>query len=196
MRYRVTSDEKEFEVTVERIDEEDADKLPKVDSAEIVLEAIKTEYNHCVSRSEKLDNKIYILLTICAFVFAFSTTSLTQIRNFSKPVTLTQECMLITYMVILIGNIGLFGYLLFKLVKLLEGEKIKRLDAEDLLIGDFFSLPPKVAARAIAQIYLDAMTVNNSKLEVRFQAFNSCSKLLFSVIVLSIAESFLGNFLQ
>lgn len=196
MRYRVTLDEKEFEITVEKIGEECADKLLEVDSAESALEAIKAEYDHCVSRSEKLDNKIYILLTICAFVFAFSTTSITQIKNFSKPITLAQECMLITYMVILIGNIVLFAYLLFKLVKLLEGEKIKRLDAEDVLTGDFFSLPPKVAARAIAQIYLDAMTVNNSKLEVRFQAFNSCSKLLFPVIVLSIAESFLGNFLQ
>ena len=36
-------------------------------SEELAYEATKVEYDHCVQRSEKLDNKVYIILTVYAF---------------------------------------------------------------------------------------------------------------------------------
>jgi hypothetical protein len=37
---------------------------------DISYEIVKAEYDYCLSRSEKLDNKIYILLTVCAFLIS------------------------------------------------------------------------------------------------------------------------------
>ena len=76
MKYTVIMNEIEYEVDVEKKDQIFSCNNEQEHSAELILTLIKSEYDHCVSRSEKLDNKIYILLTICAFVFAFFTSNL------------------------------------------------------------------------------------------------------------------------
>lgn len=51
-------------------------------SEDIVFDAMKEEYEHCVKRSEKLDNKIYILLTVCAFIFVLLTSIIEKASTF------------------------------------------------------------------------------------------------------------------
>ena len=62
-------------------------------------------------------------------------------------------------------------------------------------MGDLFSLPPKQAARVIGHIYLDAMTENNINIEERFLIFNKCTQLLFFIVLFSIIEKFIENFM-
>ena len=83
----------------------------------------------------------------------------------------------------MVSNTVLFIYLLYKLVELLKGQRIKRLDPMDLIKGDVFNLDKKIAARTISTIYLDAMTMDNQNLKMRFQEYNRCSKCLFPIIL-------------
>lgn len=164
-------------------------------AAQIALDAVKTEYDHCILRSERLDNKIYILLSICAFLFAFSMSSINKLGTLSMPQSIRDLIFIVMYIMITLVNTGMFIYLIYQLVKLLKGEKIKRLDAKDVLMGDLFSLPPKQAARVIGHIYLDAMTENNINIEERFLIFNKCTQLLFFIVLFSIIEKFIENFM-
>lgn len=192
--YRVKVKDMEYDVEVEQIGT-DTSTTDAEHSAEMVFEAIKNEYDHCVARSEKLDNKVYILLTICAFVFAFATSIYSKISSLTKPETIEKEILLIVFIVLLMSNTVLFIYLLYKLVELLKGQRIKRLDPMDLMKEDVFNLDKKTASRTISMIYLDAMTMNNQNLEMRFQEYNRCSKCLFPIILISIILSILSNFL-
>lgn len=86
----------EYDVEVEKIGA-DTSTTDAEHSAEMVFEAIKNEYDHCVARSEKLDNKVYILLTICAFVFAFATSIYSKISSITKPETIEKEILLFEF---------------------------------------------------------------------------------------------------
>ena len=49
------------------------------------FEAIKAEYDYCVTRAEKLENKVYILLAACAFVFVLLTTQIEKAGKLGVP---------------------------------------------------------------------------------------------------------------
>lgn len=52
-----------------KIEEMSSQKEQAETAEDIAYSAFLSEYDHCVQRSEKLDNKVYILLTVCAFLF-------------------------------------------------------------------------------------------------------------------------------
>lgn len=56
-------------------------------SASICFEAIKAEYGYCVTRAEKLENKVYILLAAFAFIFVLLTTQSEKAGNVNLPQT-------------------------------------------------------------------------------------------------------------
>lgn len=188
MKYRVSIDEKEYDVDVEAVSQAGFSIHKNYDAVQYALDAVKLEYEHCIQRSEKLDNKIYILLTVCTFIFALPISSISKISNINMPTKVVGLIALIIFIVMLLVTILLLIYVLFKLVKLLGGIKIKRLDPIDIIDADLFSIEPQVAARCISRIYYDALTENNEKLEHRFEVFNQCVKLLFPIIILSLLE--------
>lgn len=66
-------------------------------SEEIVFDAIKVEYEHCVQRSEKLDSKINILLTVCAFIFVLLTSIIEKAGTFNTPMGMAQFSWIVIY---------------------------------------------------------------------------------------------------
>ena len=68
IRYNVKVNDQIYQVDLER-DTTIHDAESTESSADICFEAIKAEYDYCVTRAEKLENKVYILLAACAFVF-------------------------------------------------------------------------------------------------------------------------------
>ena len=81
--YTVNVDEKTYHITVEH------NNNPSINhtdfSEELSYESTKAEYDHCVQRSEKLDNKVYILLTVYAFLFVLLCDIIKKISCFSFP---------------------------------------------------------------------------------------------------------------
>ena len=73
IRYNVKVNDQIYQVDLEKdTTTQGAEKTES--SADICFEAIKAEYDYCVTRAEKLENKVYILLAACAFVFVLLTT--------------------------------------------------------------------------------------------------------------------------
>lgn len=71
-------------------------------SASICFEAIKAEYDYCVTRAEKLENKVYILLAACAFIFVLLTTQIEKAGNVNLPQTKPELCGIIFYAILLV----------------------------------------------------------------------------------------------
>ena len=80
IRYNVKVNDQIYQVDLER-DTTIHDAESTESSADICFEAIKAEYDYCVTRAEKLENKVYILLAACAFVFALLTTQIDDLLN-------------------------------------------------------------------------------------------------------------------
>lgn len=66
IRYNVKVNDQIYQVDLER-DTTIHDAESTESSADICFEAIKAEYDYCVTRAEKLENKVYILLAACAY---------------------------------------------------------------------------------------------------------------------------------
>lgn len=71
-------------------------------SASICFKAIKAEYDYCVTRAEKLENKVYILLAACAFIFVLLTTQIEKAGNVNLPQTKPELCGIIFYAILLV----------------------------------------------------------------------------------------------
>jgi hypothetical protein len=193
-KYEVIVNGKKFDIDLKK--DGQSEILTDSKSVDMCYESIKSEYEHCMDRVARFDNKIYILITICTFIFSFAMTTITQqIKNFDLPKFDIGEILFIFYMIVLVIIIILFIILLCKLIYLLEGIKIRRLDANDLYKLNYFEEDSVSTARGIGELYWLAMSENNEKLEWRFLKFNKYSKLLIPIIILSIVEIFLGNFL-
>lgn len=73
MRYTIQVDGNLYTV---KIEEDPTHKETNETAEDIAYSALLSEYDHCVQRAEKLDNKVYILLTVCAFLFVLLTSVL------------------------------------------------------------------------------------------------------------------------
>ena len=102
-------------------------------SEDIVFDAMKEEYEHCVKRSEKLDNKIYILLTVCAFIFVLLTSIIEKASTFQMSQDMTKISLIIIYWLLLLVDVVIFCVLLEKLVVLLGSIEFQRLDINNIM---------------------------------------------------------------
>ena len=82
MEYKVQIDDNSYVVEIEEMTVSNA--LNKT-AEDIAYSAFLSEYDHCVQRSEKLDNKVYILLTVCAFLFVLLTRVISAAGKFRFP---------------------------------------------------------------------------------------------------------------
>ena len=87
-------------------------------SAQMTLEAIKGEYEHCIARAEKLDNKITIFLAVYVLLFSSYANSVLQINSIQKSLSINLVCGLIIYLIVLLLLGGLYIYLLYKITPL------------------------------------------------------------------------------
>ena len=128
VRYRVYTSDKEYEIFVEAMDEETIN-CTKDTGEDVSFTAAQDEYNHCFQRSAKLDNKVYILLTVCAFLFVMLSEAIKKLSEFAIPQTKNQLIVEGGYIVILTLSVATFIIILVKLIGLLRGIKLSRFDS-------------------------------------------------------------------
>ena len=105
--YTAIIDNKEYVI---KINKRNSDTSPEnlntitveEDSSEICLNAVLEEYQHSVRRSEKLDNKVYILSTICGFIFVFITDIISNLGTFQVPTDIAQTWLVRSYIALTI----------------------------------------------------------------------------------------------
>lgn len=165
-------------------------------SASICFEAIKAEYDYCVTRAEKLENKVYILLAACAFVFVLLTTQIEKTGKMELPQSGRELLGMIIYVLLLIlaviSNIGM----LVKAVNLLKSVRFERLDSGLILTMGLPDEKDTTTVRFIGRLYIQHTAKNNAILEKKYTAFNKCVDLFcvstVALIALAMISIFLG----
>lgn len=165
------------------------------DASEVCLNAIMEEYQHVVRRSEKLDNKVYILSTICGFIFAFITGIISNLSDFQMPKNRVQTNLVIIY-IILVALMSLFYlYTIYKLGILLTARAIQRLTPDYLLLHKIYDIKEKYARIFIASQYVKAINDSNKILEKCFKEFNGCIYRTAFILILAFILHFLNLFI-
>lgn len=165
------------------------------DASEVCLNAIMEEYQHVVRRSEKLDNKVYILSTICGLIFAFITGIISNLLDFQMPKNRVQTNLVIIY-IILVALMSLFYlYTIYKLGILLTARAIQRLTPDYLLLHKIYDIKEKYARIFIASQYVKAINDSNKILEKCFKEFNGCIYRTAFILILAFILHFLNLFI-
>ena len=189
----VSLDEKTYHATVEQNNKPPLNHTSS--SEELSYESTKAEYEHCVQRSQKLDNKVYIILTVDAFLSVILYDIINGISDFSFPKSHIQLALLIIYSILLALNVFLYVLTLIQLTHLLKGVAIERFEPLKILEKEMIMADPKAVAKYICSRYNQCINTNNNILEIRFKKFNRCVNYMISIIIISIVLMFISNFI-
>ena len=191
--YTVNVDKRTYHITVEHNNNPSQNHTDF--SEELSYETTKAEYDHCVQRSEKLDNKVYIILTVYAFLFVLLCDIIKKISDFSFPKDNVQLALLIIYSILLTLNVSLYVLPLIQLTHLLKGVAIQRFDPQIILKREMIDANSKAVAKYICSRYNQCIDTNKNILEKRFEKFNKCVNCMIPLIIISIFLMFISNFI-
>lgn len=107
IRYNVKVNDQIYQVDLEKATTTQGAENTE-SSADICFEAIKAEYDYCVTRAEKLENKVYILLAACAFVFVLLTTQIEKTGELGMPQSRSELLGIIIYVILLVVAVALY----------------------------------------------------------------------------------------
>lgn len=193
-RYNVKVNDQTY--CVEVTDVEESTTNNEESSASICFEAIKAEYDYCVTRAEKLENKVYILLAACAFIFVLLTTQIEKAGNVNLPQTKPELYGIIIYAILLVMAIVSNVTMIIMLVNLLKSMIFGRLDSGLLLTEGLLDEKDTTAVRFIGSIYTKNTDNNNAFLEKKYTEFNKCVGLFcvstVTLISLAVVSNFIG----
>ena len=192
-KYDVQVENKTYSVEIEKTSNmHQNDKTAE----DIAKDAFLSEYDHCVQRAEKLDNKVYILLTVCAFLFVLLTSTISEAAHFAFPHNGLAFTLIMLYVLLLICDVAVYSLMLIKLVGLLKSVPFARFNTRERLKYDLIAQTPETIARYLGTKYVRCIDYNNELLEKRYKAFNFCVNLLVTDVVISILLAFVCVFIS
>lgn len=195
IRYNVKINNQIYQVDLEKDTAVTQDAENIESSADICFEAIKAEYDYCVTRAEKLENKVYILLAACAFVFVLLTTQIEKAGKMRLPQSSLELLGIIIYAVLLVGAVISNVGVLVMAVGLLKSVRFERLDSGLLLTLGVLDEKDTTAVRFIGRLYVQHTATNNTVLEKGYTRFNKCVDSFCISIVVLIVLAMVGIFL-
>ena len=176
------------------IKDESAEKKIETDPG-MLLDIAKTEYENCVKRLDRLDNKIYILLTVCAFIFVMLTNAINGIREIRLPQGITESIVLLAYLVFMIYVIKRVISLLKGLIGALSSIKLLRFDTGDILDFEMISADKHKVAEYVLAIYENTRQTNNDKIDKKYDELEKSVRSLSCVVILLIILTAVGGLL-
>lgn len=172
------------------------DNIPEIENdPNLCYQTTLVEYEHCIRRSDRLDNKVYILLTVCAFIFVMLTNGIGRIADIRFPHSLCEALIACAYSVLIIIASLCVVSLLKGLIALLASVNIKRFDSSEIMERDMVRADKTRVAKYIISLYEEARAINNKEIEKRYEALNKCIKTLICSVILLVFISILGNFI-
>ena len=95
-------------------------KKDKNTGSQLELTSLMTEYKNQFDRSNKLDNKVYITITFCGFLFVFIIGLFNGISQLVKPQDRLQLFVSVLYILSCIAVMGAYAYVLVFFMRLLQ----------------------------------------------------------------------------
>lgn len=150
------------------------------------------EYEHCIKRSERLDNKIYILLTVCAFIFVLLTGAIQKVSELRWPQSSIEWILLVLYFALTTAAIISVILLLFQLIGSLSTIKLKRFDSVEVMEKDMTHADSRQVSKYVIALYEEARNHNNVLIDKRYKTVNCCVKALIASVIILVLTSVIG----
>ena len=107
---------------------------PDLQSQKLVLDSLILEYKNTFERSDKLDNKVYIVITFCGFVFVFITNLFGGLTGLVMPEGTLALLLTVLYVGSCLAVMLAYVLVLVFFLNLLRPERIHRMDPEYMLM--------------------------------------------------------------
>lgn len=173
----------------QKYDTDSMSLYPVKNDPNLCWEIALTEYEHCIRRSERLDNKIYILLTVCGFIFVLLTGVIQEMSTL-KWAKNTLEMIVITFyfILVLMATIA-FVFLLAWLIRALSSIRLIRFDSTEVLERNMTHVDSAQVSKYVVALYEKARSHNNEQIDKRYKIVNRCVRILIFVVVILIFAS-------
>lgn len=151
------------------------------------LESLRTEYENQFDRSNKLDNKVYIAITFCGFLFVFITGLFSGILKINRPENAGETVISVAYILTCIAVMVSYVYVLIFFMRLLKPEQIIRMDPERLEREGFEQMEDLEACQCLIRLYRATINENLDKLHIRCDEFTKGLRFIVPTVLLAFA---------
>ena len=166
--------------------------LELTEKIQIAVDSSRLEYEHSFRRAERLDNKVYILLTVCGIIFVLLIGAINKISEID--IWAIQNRIVAAYDILLLLSIIGTVILLMILICSLSGKDFKRYDTSRILENNLIQkVNRKTMARYTIMKYEIARDHNNRIISKQYKLVNLAVKLLIIIVIMLMALAILGN---
>ncbi|MGN0202993.1 MAG: hypothetical protein ACI4BB_00520 [Coprococcus sp.] len=149
------------------------------------LDSLIIEYKNLFDRSNKLDNKVYITITFCGFLFVFITSLFGSISKFGNVTGHLDMLLVGLYIISCIAVMVSYGYLLIYFMHLLKPEGIVRMDPDILKRAGLETVTESEAAVQLITLYRRAIDEDLIKLKKRCDNFTRGLRYVILTVILA-----------
>lgn len=153
--------------------------------SQLELTSLMAEYENQFDRSNKLDNKVYITITFCGFLFVFIIGLFNGISQLGKPENILQFFVSGLYIFSCIAVMGAYVYVLVFFMRLLQPEQIARMDPEIMQREHLEEMEEETARLRLIALYREIVNGNLVKLHHRCDEFVKGLKFIVPTVILA-----------
>lgn len=162
-------------------------EVPAGVSSRLELDSLIIEYQNLFERSNKLDNKVYITITFCGFLFVFITglfSGLSQLGGMGGGI---KAGITMLYILTCVAVTVCYVYLLVYFMRLLQPEQIVRMDPDILRAAGLETMKEEEACSRLIQLYRDTINEDLVKLKNRCNEFTRGLRFVVPTVILAFA---------
>lgn len=153
--------------------------------SQLELTSLMAEYENQFDRSNKLDNKVYITITFCGFLFVFIIGLFNGISQLVKPQNTLQLFVSGLYILSCVAVMGAYVYVLVFFMRLLQPEQIARMDPEIMQKEHLEEMEEEAARLRLIALYRETVNGNLVKLHRRCAEFVKGLKFIVPTVLLA-----------
>lgn len=149
------------------------------------LDSLIIEYQNLFDRSNKLDNKVYITVTFCGFLFVFIIGLFSGISQIQRPAGAAEITVTVLYILACVSVMFAYAYVLIFFMRLLRPEQIIRMDPWKLEQEKLGAMEPEKACERMIELYRQVINENLDKLKARCDEFVKGLKFIVPTVILA-----------
>ncbi len=143
-------------------------------TAEICFQVVLEEYRNYSERIEKLNVRVQIAIAACAFLFAVMIETMKNINFFSEVLIVENKIYLSLFSLFCVIVVGIFIYVFFRLLSILNGNNMQRIDLEIFNVYDVLNEDPPDLVKGLTKNYHKFIKNNNGISNRKFEQFDHC----------------------
>lgn len=153
--------------------------------SQLELTSLMAEYENQFDRSNKIDNKVYIAITFCGFLFVFIIGLFSGISQLKITENGLQMFISGLYMLSCVAVMGAYVYVLVFFMRLLQPEQIARMDPEIMQREHLEKMGEEEARLRLIALYRKIVNGNLDRLHHRCDEFVRGLRFILWTVILA-----------